>query len=121
MSNLAESSVMGNTLEAIIGAVYLDGGWRAASRLAVSLTEDITAQAAHQPGGRDWKSLLQEHLGKNKGKRPHYSSVQQGTSTQPRFRVTVSVDGEELGQGEGKSKKLAAQRAARAALSDLGQ
>ncbi len=117
--NIADSSIMGNTVEALIGAVYLDGGAKAAKRVALSLMSFEIQRAAQQPGGKDWKTLLQERLAKEKRQRPDYVVVSKGTGAQPRFLATVRLGGKELGRGEGSSKKQAEQEAAKKALAQL--
>jgi len=117
--NIEISSIMGNTIEALIGAVFLDGGWKAARQVVLTLAESQIKEAALKPGGSDWKSLLQERLAKKSGQRPKYLSIPQGTSPDPRFLATVSLYEQEIGRGEGRSKKLAEQEAAREALDRL--
>lgn len=117
--NIADSSIMGNTVEALIGAVYLDGGAKAAKKVALSLVISEIQRAAQQPGGKDWKTLLQERLAKEMRRRPDYVVVSQGTSAEPRFLATVRLGGKEIGRGEGGSKKQAEQEAAKRALSQL--
>ena len=121
VQNLAESSILGNTIEAIIGAVYLDAGWEAARQVALRLlTEQIDA-SAREPGGQDWKSILQEQLVKQLRQRPRYEVKTVGTSANPKFSAVVSVQGSEIGQGQGQSKKQAEQAAAQAALDQLAR
>lgn len=118
--NLRDSSIMANAIEALIGAVYLDGGWKAARKVVLTLVEHQIQLAAAKPGGKDSKSLLQEQVSKESGTHPQYLVVSQGSSASPHFMATVSIYGEELGRGEGNSKKQAEQEAARDALYELG-
>jgi len=120
VTSLRDSSIMDNAVEALIGAVYLDGGWKAAKKVVLKLVEPQIQLAAVKPGGNDWKSLLQEQIAQESGTHPKYLVISEGSSASPHFVATVSLYGEQLGRGEGNSKKLAEQEAARDALSELG-
>lgn len=117
--NIEDSSIMGNTVEALIGAVYLDGGAKAAKKVALSLMGPEIRRAARQPGGKDWKTLLQERLAKEKSQRPNYEVEPRGSDAKPRFVATVRLHGKVIGRGEGSSKKQAEQEAAKRALAEL--
>ena len=121
VQNLAESSILGNAIEAVIGAVYLDAGWEAARQVALALLGDQIDAAAQQPGGQDWKSILQEQLVKQLRQRPKYEVDAVGSSSSPMFSAVVSVQGSVIGQGQGQSKKQAEQAAAQAALEQLAR
>ena len=119
VQNLAESSILGNTIEAIIGAVYLDAGWEAARQVALALLAEQIDASAREPGGQDWKSILQEQLVKQLRQRPHYEVRAVVGGASPSFTAVVSVQGSTIGRGQGQSKKQAEQAAARAALEQL--
>ena len=119
VQNLAESSILGNTIEAVIGAVYLDAGWEAARQVSLALLAEQIDAAAREPGGQDWKSILQEQLVKELRQRPKYEVRPAGSSSSPLFSAVVSVQGSEIGRGQGQSKKQAEQAAAQAALEQL--
>lgn len=112
------SSVSGDVIEAIIGAVYLDGGWEAADSVVISLFHERISLAARIPGGRDSKSLLQEQVAKEG--RPVYRITQLRGGEEPLFKAEVALDGDVLGEGEGRSKKKAEQAAAASALEKIG-
>ena len=112
------SSVAGDVIEAIIGAVYLDGGWDEANSVVLSLFHKRIALASRTPGERDSKSLLQELVAKEGS--PVYRTTQLKAGEEPLFRVEVVLDGDILGGGEGRSKKKAEQAAASSALEKLG-
>lgn len=112
------SSVAGDAIEALIGAVYLDGGWEEANAAVLRLFRKRIAAAARAPGGKDSKSLLQELVAKEG--RPVYRTTQLAGGENPLFKAEVSLFGDFLGSGEGRSKKKAEQAAASSALAKLG-
>ncbi len=115
-----KDSILADTLEAIIGAVYLDADIDAVSHVVVALWTERVAEKARQPGVKDYKTRLQEVLARN-GKRPLYKAAGSGPDHDRSFTAEVSVDGQVLGQGTGKSKKQAEQAAAGRALEDINQ
>ena len=114
-------SILADAVEAVLGAVYLDGGVDAARAMVVRLLGDRIA-AAIEGGGRnqDHKSRLQEELAAVSDAVAVYEFEATGPDHARHFTVTVSADGRELGTGVGRSKKQAEQQAARAALELLG-
>ncbi|MGH9281955.1 MAG: ribonuclease III, partial [Acidimicrobiales bacterium] len=107
-------SILADAMEAVIGAVYLDGGWNAAAGLVLSLLGDRIAAAAAGPGGSDYKTRLQELVARAFDQLPRYLVEDEGPDHAKRFYATVLVGGVALGRGEGRSKKQAEQAAARA-------
>jgi len=116
-----KASILADTMEAVIGAVYLDGGWDAASAFVLGLLGRRLAEAAEGPGGRDYKTRLQELAAQAFDQLPRYDVSYEGPDHARRFLATVHVDGFTLGRGEGRSKKRAEQAAARAAWEELAQ
>lgn len=114
----AKRSILADTLEALIGAIYLDSGFEAASDFVMRLWGGRIDERAKNPGVRDYKTRLQEALA-SKGLRPQYAVDGAGPDHVRTFTATVSVDGNTIGFGEGKSKKAAEQAAAEAALETL--
>ncbi|MCL2888624.1 MAG: ribonuclease III [Elusimicrobia bacterium] len=109
-------SILSNAMEALIGAVYLDGGYAEAKRIVDGL---IAAHEGEEPGA-DWKSKLQEYAQKNYKTVPRYEIVQTvGPEHEKIFTVSVSAGKKELARGKGKNKKLAEQDAAKNALDNL--
>ena len=109
-------SIISNAVEAVIGAVYLDGGYPAAE--AVILPWVRTQQLT--PDVRDFKSLLQEFLQKSGPRTPVYEVIQTvGPEHDKIFTVQVSLAGKPLGTGKGHNKKMAEQAAAQQALEKL--
>ncbi len=126
ISNLAPTdsprNLYGNTVEALIGAIFLERGFTRASRFFIervlkkylNLTEVLSSEA-------DYKSLILEYCQKNKQKlnfKAEESST--GRTGQPLFRVTLEINNETVSYGDGPTKKEAEQEAAMAALDRLG-
>jgi ribonuclease-3 len=108
-------SILADATEAVIGAVYLAGGWDAASDLVMDLLGDRIAEAAAGPGGQDYKTRLQELAARELETVPSYEVADEGPDHAKRFYATVHVGGRSYGSGEGRSKKQAEQAAARVA------
>ncbi|GAA1114540.1 ribonuclease III [Nocardiopsis composta] len=110
-----KSSILADTLEALIGAVYLDLGLDAASELVHRLFDPLIATASGLGAGLDWKTSLQELTASEMLGVPEYHVDESGPDHQKTFRATVRVAGEDYGAGEGRSKKEAEQQAAESA------
>jgi ribonuclease-3 len=105
-------SILSDAMEAVIAAVYLDRGWGAARDLVLDLLGDRIVVAADGPGGRDFKTRLQELAAQLSLGRPRYQVSDEGPDHAKRFFATVSLTGVDYGSGEGRSKKEAEQEAA---------
>jgi len=116
-----KTSILADTMEAVIGAVYLDGGWEAASALVLELLGPRLAEAADGPGGHDYKTRLQELSARSYDQLPRYEVTFEGPDHARRFFAAVHVAGSALGRGEGHSKKSAEQAAARSAWEELAR
>lgn len=114
----AKDSILADAMEALIGAVYLDGGPEPARNVVLAFWRVRVAERARQPGVKDYKTRLQE-LTARTGRRPVYEVEGTGPDHDRRFTAVVSVDGTEYGAGGGRSKKQAEQEAARVALDAL--
>ena len=112
-------SILSDAMEAVIGAVYLDGGWDAAGELVLGLLEERIAAAATGPGGQDYKTRLQELAAQRLDTLPRYEVREDGPDHAKRFYATVYINEEECGSGEGRSKKQAEQAAAAKAWRSL--
>jgi ribonuclease III len=112
-------SILADAMEAVFGAVYLDGGWPAAAALVMRLLGDRIEEAAAGPGGQDYKTRLQELAARRFEQLPHYEVADDGPDHAKRFFASVLVAGEVRGRGEGRSKKQAEQGAARQAWENL--
>jgi ribonuclease-3 len=115
----AKPSILGDALEAVIAAAYLDQGWVAARTLVLRLLEGRIVEGASGPGGQDPKSRLQELVARVRGVLPHYRVRREGPDHASRFFATVFVRGEPMGEGQGRSKRQAEQMAAQAAWGRL--
>jgi ribonuclease-3 len=116
-----KASILADAMEAVIGAVYLDGGLEAARELTVRLLEAGERERERHHHG-DSKTVLQE-LSQARGlELPRYIHVaHEGPDHERLFMVDCWIDGERVGSGIGRSKKQAEQQAAAAALSELGE
>ncbi|MGH9150080.1 MAG: ribonuclease III, partial [Acidimicrobiales bacterium] len=94
-------SILADAMEAVIGAVYLDGGWPAAAGLIMTLLADRIEDAAAGPGGQDFKTRLQELATRRFEQLPRYEVDDEGPDHAKRFFARVSVHGEVRGAGEG--------------------
>ncbi len=115
----AKPSILADALEAVIGAVYRDGGWSSARAVVLELLADRIYVAAEGPGGQDFKSQLQELAARHFDHLPVYELRGEGPDHQKRFYAQVLLGGEVQGEGEGRSKKQAEQSAAEAAWNRL--
>jgi len=114
-----KKSILADALEAIIAAIYLDGGFGSAHRLIdllfSSYVDAVVARAADQ----DFKSRLQELAQTTRGEIPGYQTVREsGPDHDKTFHVCLKIQGITV-EGEGKSKKSAEQNAAQKALDIL--
>ena len=110
-----KSSILADTLEAVIGAVYIERGLAQASALVHRLFDPVIARSARLGAGLDWKTSLQELTASGVLGVPEYYVEESGPDHQKSFRATVRVGGQVQGTGEGRSKKEAEQQAAEAA------
>ena len=107
-----KSSILADTLEAVIGAVYLAGGLDAADALVHRLFDPVIAKSARLGAGLDWKTSLQELTAAQELGGPEYLVDESGPDHQKSFRAVARIGGQVYGRGEGRSKKEAEQQAA---------
>jgi ribonuclease-3 len=114
-----KTSILAAAFEAVIGAIYIDGGLAPAQRVVERLfADDIGGPAAE----RDYKTELQEIAYRRFRSQPVYELVSaRGPDHAKRFTTRIRISGRELGVGEGASKKQSEQAAARAALNEIDQ
>jgi ribonuclease III len=110
-----KSSILADTLEALLGAVYLDCGLNEADALVHRLFDPVIARSARLGAGLDWKTSLQELTAATTLGVPEYHVEESGPDHQKSFRASVRIAGRTYGEGEGRSKKEAEQQAAEAA------
>jgi len=115
----AKSSILADTLEALLGAAYLDAGLDAAAELVHRLFDPLIVEAATLGAGLDWKTSLQELTASSALGVPEYVVTESGPDHEKLFRATVHVTGEPCGHGVGRNKKQAEQKAAAAGWNAL--
>ena len=114
-----KSSILADTLEAVLGAVYIDQGLDAAARLVHRLFDPLIDEAATLGAGLDWKTSLQELTATAALGVPEYVVSEAGPDHEKLFTAVVQVSGVAYGEGRGRSKKEAEQEAAATAWRDL--
>jgi len=117
-----KSSILSCAYEALIGAIFLDGGYDQALAFVRRFFEPHIDRRQDQLVSTDAKSALQELLQERFNEGPEYALIdEEGPAHARFFSVAVSFQGEELGCGQASNKKEAEQQAARAALVRLRQ
>jgi len=116
-----KSSILASTYEAVLGAIYRDGGFeRARAVITRHFTEDLARGGV--AGAPDWKTLLQERIQARHRTVPEYRlAAEEGPAHARLFTAEVWVAEQYLARGQGRSKREAEQQAARAALAELGE
>lgn len=115
-----KNSLLADSLEALIAAVYLDAGHAAAAALVLRLFADRIKQTCSSQGTTDFKTELQELCQERMKVLPEYRVVSEsGPDHRKQFEVALSIKGRLYGSGVGSSKKEAEQKAAREALEKL--
>ena len=112
-------SIQADAVEAVIAAVYLDGGIGSARKLITNFI--LTNNEREQEGAvRDFKTALQELVQRESGRVLSYRLMgESGPDHAKVFSVEVDLNGRPIGAGEGRSKKEAEQNAAKAAMAKL--
>ena len=108
----SKPSILSDALEAVLGAVYIDGGAPAAFALIERLFTKRMAVAALRLDRLDYKTVLQELTARLYDTAPVYVLSDTGPDHDKRFSAVVIVAGQTVGTGEGRSKKTAEQSAA---------
>ena len=117
-----KSSILADSLEAVLGAVLISSGRDAADRLVHHLFDPLVLDAAVLGAGLDWKTSLQELSAELELGVPVYRVTESGPDHEKRFEAAAVIDARAFGTGSGTSKKQAEQGAAKsafAALSDV--
>ena len=109
-------SLLADTFEAVVGALYLSLGWESVFRRVTDYLQfDLVDRQWNLH--RDYKTSLQELVQRRTGRSVNYAVLQEsGPDHRKHFKVGAFLRGKVLGQGEGRTKKEAEQQAARAAL-----
>lgn len=115
-----KNSILADVMEAIIAAVYLDGGLDEATALVYRALQEPLTRVSEGSDALDAKSRLQEVLQRD-GRMPVYEFISmEGPAHAPKFSYRVLVDGVNCGEGVGTSKQAAQQAAAANALNGMG-
>ena len=121
-SRRKKRSLVADAVEAVVGAIYLDGGWNAARQVVLRLFDDIIEDAVAGKLRPDYKTALQEYL-QAEGN-PHISyriEGESGPDHDKTFYAVLRNNGTVIGSGYGSTKKQAEQNAAKEALEHLGR
>ncbi len=114
------ASILADAFEAVIGSIYIDGGYQPARNFVLRYIEDRIDISADPIYARDHKTELQERVQASGGQAIEYRlTAQEGPDHDKTFRIQVCIGGEISGEGMGKSKKEAQQNAAKRALEKL--
>jgi ribonuclease-3 len=115
-----KTSLLADAFEAVVAAIYHDGGYAAAQRSVLTLLEPELAADRTAGGGIDYKTQLQEYCQQLFGQLPLYRVTREsGPDHRKMFQVELMINGRCYGEGSGKSKKEAEQQAAKTALGQL--
>ena len=121
MGGRERPSILADAFEAVLAAIYLDGGIEPATKVVLRFIKKALEHVENAPF-RDYKTLLQEIIQKNPEERLSYVLVgESGPDHDKRFEVDVMLNSNAIGHGIGKSKKSAEQLAAKEALELMGQ
>ncbi|MHB1475434.1 MAG: ribonuclease III, partial [Dermatophilaceae bacterium] len=116
-----KASILADTMEAVIGTVYLSAGMPAATTFVHHLLDTLMESTAGLGAGLDWKTSLQELTAAGSLGVPEYRVTEQGPDHEKLFQAESVVGSELLGSGSGRSKKEAEQNAAEAAWTELNR
>jgi ribonuclease-3 len=115
-----KSSLLSNAFEAIMGAVYLEGGLKTVEKIAIRLIEENHKEISLASLFRDYKTTLQELTQARFGITPEYKVIaSRGPDHKKEFEVAVCIEDKEYARAVGKSKKIAQQEAAKLAVDIL--
>lgn len=117
MSHSVKKAIIADSVEAVIAAIYLDGGLAPAEKFILENIKEQIEFASQNVGMKDYKTVLQEELQKNGEVVIKYNLIkEEGPDHAKIFTVNVECDGKTMAEGTGKSKKKAEMEAARKAL-----
>jgi ribonuclease-3 len=114
-----KASILSDTVEAVLGAVYIDAGFEAATDVVHRLFDPVIAAASQMGAGLDWKTSLQELAADSSFGVPEYLIEESGPDHQKTFTARVRVGAQIYGEGSGRSKKEAEQQAAETAYQTI--
>lgn len=114
-------SILADAFEAVVAAIYIDGGIRKAREFILTNLEDTINDSVEQRLFSDYKSFLQEYIQKkNSGKLTYRLAKEKGPDHDKTFEIELYLDDNIIGRGTGHSKKDAQQAAARDAIMRMG-
>ncbi|WP_156754243.1 ribonuclease III [Actinokineospora pegani] len=116
-----KASILADGMEAVIGAVYLEHGIDTARQVVHRHFDPLLAEAPLRGAGLDWKTSLQELTASAGLGVPEYRVREEGPDHRKEFTAIVVVNGQGYGNGDGKTKKEAEQKAAEAAWRELSE
>jgi len=120
-SMVLPSSLPAAAFEAVIGAIFMDGGLEAARKFILRHTEKVMQAAMASRHQRNYKSMLQQYAQRTWNSMPEYELLdEKGPEHAKCFEVSVRINGRQFGSAWGPSKKEAEQKAALQALVELG-
>ncbi len=113
-------AILADSVEAVIAAIFIDGGLEPAKKFIIENLKDEIEQATKHVGEKDYKTVLQEELQKNGDVKIQYKIIKEtGPDHDKTFEAEVCLNGKVLATGKGKSKKEAEMQAAKKALENL--
>lgn len=116
-----KASILSDTVEAVIGAIHLSGGFEVSREVVHRLFDPLMEAAAAMGAGLDWKTSLQELAASHALGVPEYVIQDEGPDHMKTFTAQVRVGGDLYGHGTGRSKKEAEQAAAQTAYSEISE
>ncbi len=120
MGGQERPAILADSVEAIIAAIFLDGGIEETEKFIIENLKEEIEMATKHVGDRDYKTVLQEKLQEQGEVKIEYEIIkEQGPDHNKQFEAQVSFNGKILAKGEGKSKKEAHMSAAKKALENL--
>lgn len=115
----SKESILADTTEALLGAIFRQHGFEVARNVVLALFHHKINHASAKGIHQDWKTTLQEELAQLKKPMADYVSTSEGPDHDLVFTAVLTLEGEEMGRGVGPNKKLAEQEAARLAVRKL--
>lgn len=113
-------AILADSVEAVIAAMYLDGGLEPVNKFIIENLKDEIEQASKHVGDKDYKTVLQEKLQEGGDVKIEYEIIKEsGPDHDKSFDAQVKFNGKVLAKGSGKSKKGAEMQAAKKALENL--
>ena len=111
------TAILADSVEAVIAAIYMDGGLEPAKKFIIENLKDAIELATKNVGKKDYKTVLQEELQKNGDVKIEYKIIKEtGPDHDKSFEAEVCLNGKVLATGIGKSKKEAEMQAAKKVL-----